>query len=102
VGATDDGTNRADAAVLELHGELDVATADDIRARAADLLTGSVEELTIDLADVSFIDSTAIGALLDVKVMSERAGVRMRLGNVPLGVSRIITISGLADTLGLQ
>jgi anti-sigma B factor antagonist len=102
VGTTDDAYPDAGMAVLALTGELDVANADDIRARGAGLLSADVRELVVDLSGVTFLDSTALGAVLDVRSTAERVGVPLRLEAVPPGIRRVISIAGLAETLGLE
>lgn len=49
-----------DAAVLELHGELDLSTADDLRRTLTEIGDRYLHAV-LDLNDVSLIDSTTIG-----------------------------------------
>jgi len=51
----------------------------------------------IDLAGVSFLDSSAIGALLESKNAAENAGRTMSLIEKPDGVRRVLAIAGLSD-----
>jgi len=94
---------REDArAVLILSGELDLATAGALHEAVAEqLATGGVGELVLDLAKVSFLDSSGLGALLRIRGEVLAAGGNLRVSAVARGPARVIAIAGLADTLGL-
>jgi anti-sigma B factor antagonist len=84
-----------DVAVVQVSGELDLFVAPEFR----ECLTGALEEgtprIVIDLAGVTFIDSSAIGVLIAGARRS--AEVRRELMIVcPAGsVARILEITGL-------
>jgi anti-sigma B factor antagonist len=50
--------------VLDVVGEVDVYSAPELRERLAGLLTASTPSLVVNLAEVSFLDSTGIGTLV--------------------------------------
>jgi anti-sigma B factor antagonist len=50
--------------VLDVVGEVDVYSAPELRERLAALLTASTPSLVVNLAEVSFLDSTGIGTLV--------------------------------------
>jgi anti-sigma B factor antagonist len=52
--------------VVEVTGEIDVASAPVLRDRLLALLNRGAESLVVDLRGVTFIDSTGIGSLLRV------------------------------------
>ncbi len=52
--------------VVEVNGELDVASAPALRDRLLGLLNRGAPDLVIDLRGVTFIDSTGVGSLLRV------------------------------------
>jgi anti-sigma B factor antagonist len=51
-------------AVLDVHGELDIATAPALRSGLNGLIDGGTRRVVVDLLDVGFIDSTALAVLL--------------------------------------
>ena len=53
-----------EAAVLTVAGVLDIATTPELRARLEEALSERLDALTVDLSDVTFIDSTALAALV--------------------------------------
>jgi len=52
--------------VLSVSGELDMATAPSVRERLHALLAAGDDRLIIDLDEVSFLDSTALGVLVGI------------------------------------
>ena len=50
--------------VLELIGEIDVATSPMLRSELSDLLADVPERATLDFTQVSFIDSSGLGVLV--------------------------------------
>ena len=66
------GTDRA---VLQITGEVDVYTAPQVRDRVIRLLADGVRHVIADLREVSFLDSTGLGALVgSLKRVREQGG----------------------------
>ena len=78
---------------FSLSGELDMATGPEL----SDLLvTIPADPVTLDLRDVTFMDSSGI------RVIANRARVApVRLVNVPHRVMRVLEISGVCDLPGI-
>jgi anti-anti-sigma factor len=91
-----EAVERRNAGVLvRLAGELDLHNVDEVRAALAEAGSGEPERLVVDLGEVSFVDSTALGAL----VASEKelpAGTRLLLAAPRPDVRRALDVSGLA------
>ncbi|MFG1953835.1 STAS domain-containing protein [Micromonospora sp. NPDC048830] len=79
----------ADGAVrLVLAGELDLATVETLYDSVTQTITaGRPGRLVVDLAGVTFCDSTGIGALLDARTAANSSGVAFQATN-PRGVTR--------------
>ena len=88
--------------VLIVEGELDLDTVALLRDSAeAELASGDVQTLSLDLADMTFIDSSGLALLVELRRLSIDAGVQFEIGNVRSGPRRVIAIAGLTETLGL-
>ena len=59
-------------ALIVASGELDVQSVPELRERLAEAIDGGTKRIVVDLADVSFIDSLSLSALV---------GVRRKLGD---------------------
>lgn len=53
------------AIVVRLAGDLDLYNAEQVRSALAGAIDRSPTRLVVDVAEVEFIDSTALGALID-------------------------------------
>ena len=62
-----------DAAKVLVEGEVDVSNADQLRSAVDAALAGSAPEVTIDLAQVPYIDSTGIGVLVGAAHRAQEA-----------------------------
>jgi anti-sigma B factor antagonist len=85
---------RAEGAVVSLAGELDLYNAEEVRRALLDTLGDGAELLVVDLAEVTFIDSTALGVLIEARSrLADRDG--FRLAAPGLEARRALEVSGL-------
>ena len=85
---------------LVLAGELDMAAALRLEPAAERLLAEQPHErLVLDLADVQFIDSTGLSALLSIGDRAATLGVEMALVNISEPVRRLLEVSGMLALL---
>ncbi|MEU5402364.1 STAS domain-containing protein [Streptomyces sp. NPDC005963] len=81
--------------VVELGGDLDHHSAPEVRGRLAGLVLRSGQQLVIDLAGLTFCDSSGITVLIAARNLAIAAGASIALAAVPDQVSRIFRIVGL-------
>ena len=85
---------REEAIVVSLAGELDLYNAEEMRGALLEASQAEPDLLVVDLEDVRFIDSTALGVLIEArKRMAERKG--LRLAAPGLETRRALEVSGL-------
>ncbi len=86
--------------MLHLHGRL---TADRDDDRLPDVIRGMVAEgarlVVLDLGNVTYMDSTCLGELIEVQRILERRGGYLVLINVPPRVQYLLRLSRLTDIL---
>jgi anti-sigma B factor antagonist len=80
--------------VLEITGELDLATAPELKWALADLQAEGALNLIVDLSRISFIDSTALGVLVGAQRGLD-VGARLALICAEENVLRIFELTGL-------
>ena len=86
---------------VSLHGEVDVLTVDQVRVALTDALAASPHDIVVDLAELTFIDSTGLGALIFGFQRARDAGVRFRLAHPSRSVRQILVLSGLLEVVEL-
>ncbi len=88
---------------LTLCGEIDVATAGEVRdAVLAALCRSAPATVVLDFRLVSFIDSTGIGVLVSCHRAASITGAELRLTNLAPFARRQLWASGLLGLFGLQ
>ena len=83
---------------LRLSGEID-ASCIDLLASYLNPLPGTTGDVTIDLAEVGFIDSSGLRELIDAHQRAERSGRRVLMTDPSPVVVRLFEISGLSKYL---
>jgi anti-sigma B factor antagonist len=91
----------ADTVTVALHGEVDVATVDQVRVALADAIAAGPRAIEVDLSDLSFIDSTGLGALIFGFQRSRDANIAFRLARASRGIRQILVLSGLLEVVEL-
>jgi len=91
----------ADMVTVALHGEVDVMTVDQVRVALIDAIAGHPRAIVVDLADLSFIDSTGLGALIFGFQRARDAGIAFRLSRPSRGVHQVLVLSGLLEVVEL-
>lgn len=86
-----------DATGLELRGELDSHTANALGERLRRL--GTRSDVTLDLAEVVFIDSSGLRVLIEAHQAHEDASTRLVLNRPSDAVERLLAITGLLEHL---
>jgi anti-anti-sigma factor len=88
---------RDDRSVLRVEGEVDLMTAGTL----ADALTAAIDaasRLALDLAGVSFMDSTGLRVLLEARERAQARGVALELTVAAGGgVERLLALAGVLD-----
>jgi anti-sigma B factor antagonist len=92
--------SRVDSAhVLDVRGELDIASALGLAGPLTDIASDSDGPVVLDLSGLSFMDSTGMSVLLNARRRLTRQGRRM-LVVCPSGpVMRVLELTSLVDTL---
>jgi anti-anti-sigma factor len=89
--------------VVHVRGELDLASTatlrDDLSARVIAMRPPLV---VVDLGLVTFMDSTALSALINVQRNARSIGASLRVVNPSPFVAQLIDTAGLAEALGYR
>lgn len=86
-------------ALLTVHGEIDVDTAAQLRGSLTRCLLDDHPTIDVDLAGVSFCDSSGLHAFLDTSHAAAKAGGVLRLHNPGPIVDRLFTLTGTGTIL---
>jgi anti-sigma B factor antagonist len=82
-------------AVVEVRGDLDMATSPQLRESLQRLIDGGERQVVVDLAGVGFMDSSALGALVIMFRVLGDVGGSLRLAGVQPAVRSVLSITSV-------
>ncbi len=86
----------ADGRTMTLHGELDEIATLELRELLRDPRTGLADELEIELTDVDFLPSVAVGVLAAARGAAAERNASIAFVAAPTSIAhRVLTICGL-------
>jgi anti-anti-sigma factor len=86
--------------VVALRGEIDSTCCEQATAVAVEAINScpaASARIVVDLADVTFLDSSGIGTLVSIRNAGLARGIPTVLERVPAPVQRVLEIVGLAE-----
>jgi anti-sigma B factor antagonist len=91
---------RGDSVVVTIHGDLDIVTSPVLDECLTELET-SHNRIILDLADVDFLDTSALAVIVGHWKKAESAGGMLGLAGARYRYTKTLWITGLADRLSL-
>jgi anti-anti-sigma factor len=87
------------AAVVRLNGRLDLLSAADVKGRLGQVVAQGDRRIVVDLNDVSFVDSSGLGALIGGLKAARQAGGDLRIARPPQQAQTILELTTLNRVL---
>lgn len=94
-------TQSNQVAVVVLKGDLDIASAMEMRQRLQAPLDARETRLVIDLGGVTHVDSAGLGEVVRALKLARRAGGDVRLCGLRADVLRIFEVTGLTKAMAV-
>ncbi|MCH6267452.1 anti-sigma factor antagonist [Neobacillus citreus] len=88
--------------VVKASGEIDAFTAPKLREELAALVDGKNKVITIDLKDVSYLDSTGLGVFVGLFKQLKNNGGELRLIEMSERLKRLFQITGLSHVMEIK
>lgn len=85
--------------VLRVDGELDLATTPHLRTRLGHVIADADGPILLDLAGLTFIDSTGLCAILTANAELDRQGRELRVVGTSVQVRQLFEICGITDLI---
>jgi anti-sigma B factor antagonist len=99
---TFDVDHRGDDTVIVVSGELDLQTAPALRERVDSLVAEGSRSIVLDLAGVSFLDSSGLGALLGIRREITSSGGTLALQDLQPSVRKIFAITRMESAFDIR
>jgi anti-sigma B factor antagonist len=97
-----EATERDGLAVLAVFGEVDVATAPQLRQLLVETASSGHQRVVVDLAEVDFLDSTGLGILVSGLKRFRTLGGDLTVAAAQPRVRKVFDITGLTTVFGLH
>ena len=81
--------------IASVRGDFDTDAAPVVTRQLLALLAKPIESLTVDLSEVTFMDSAGLGVLTVVRNHATHAGVRFALRNPSRNVEQVLRAAGM-------
>jgi anti-sigma B factor antagonist len=91
-----------DGVIVALGGEIDLAIAAPLREALTSAIGETRQRVIIDLAGVTFIDSTGLHAILDAYVLCRELARTLTIRPGPPNVQRIFELTRVLDQLPFE
>jgi anti-anti-sigma factor len=88
--------------VLTLSGELDLASAGVLDTAIAELCTDGAERITLEMAELEFMDSTGLRSVIVGQELCEVNGCELMIGERSPQVRRLFEVSGVGEKLSYR
>ena len=92
--------SRGDCMVITIHGDLDIVTSPQLD-ECLTAVEGSHRWIILDLADVDFLDTSALAVIVGHWKKAAAAGGNLALAGARYRYAKTLWITGLADKLTL-
>ena len=93
---------RGPSIVLEVDGELDLASAPQLKRALEQAWGNAPEEIVLDLGKLRFMDMSGLRVLLSARQRAERRGTELVLTNVGDSIRRVLTLAGVNGLLPIR
>lgn len=93
---------QGDAVVLRLHGELDMATSPTLDRAIAAAFDGGGTSVIVDLASLTFMDSTGIAVLLGARRRADEGGCSLVVRSPRRPVLKAFRLTGVDQILSIE
>lgn len=78
-----------------LKGEVDISNASQLRSELKTMLEEKTASVTMDIKDLSYIDSTGLGVMIGAYTRMKEQGVSMKMVNPAKNVEKLLKITSL-------
>ena len=90
-----DVNTAGDVATLRLNGELDVASAPQLRDTVVQLVSEGRTNIVFDCSKLDFVDSTGLGVFIGTRARALAANGTVALAGVSPALQRLLAVTGI-------
>ena len=88
--------------VVSVAGEIDITTAPQLRDQLAELIEAGHDRIVVDLNQVGFLDSTALGVMVGAHKRLRDRGHGLALACTQPSILRVLDVTGLSSVFAMH
>ncbi len=88
-------------AIVEVHGDVDVATSEEFRAFLMSTIDGGAQQLIVNMLGVTYLDSTGLSCFIAARNKIREVDGSIALVIASPQVLKILEITGLTDVFSI-
>lgn len=85
-----------------IEGEIDAFTAPMLREKLAEITLNDSKEITLDLSQVSYMDSTGLGVFVGFFKNTKAENATLKLTGLSSRLKRLFDITGLGEIMDIE
>ncbi len=97
LGVTVESARAGQWPVVRVSGEIDIQTSPILEEHLVAAADGGLTSVVVDLAEVTFLDSTGLSVLIGGLKRCQEAGGEMRLAGLRPNVRKVLEVTGLTE-----
>ncbi|MGI8760226.1 MAG: STAS domain-containing protein [Jatrophihabitantaceae bacterium] len=91
-----------DTTIVAVTGDIDLYTSPRLQEQLAALIDSGASELVVDLSNVPFLDSTALGALVGARKDAMERGGSITLAGAQNNVVKVLRVTKLTEVFAMH
>ena len=88
-----------DIVVIDVKSDMDLYNVHELKEMVKKMIRMNVRKFILNLEDVSYIDSSGIGALIQIFTQTKKEGLQLKISNVHGSVAKVIKLTKLMEFL---
>ncbi|MFZ5519032.1 MAG: STAS domain-containing protein [Candidatus Zhuqueibacterota bacterium] len=88
-------TKKGDFSILQISGDVDLYSSPQVREHIVNLIDRKSPNLLVNLADVTYMDSSGVATLVEALQLTNKKGGRLKLYNLGNAIRDVFELSRL-------
>lgn len=85
---------------LHVRGDLDLVTGPQLRQRLHSVIDRSIGDVSVDLAEVRFLDASGLAVLVEARQRLQASGRRLTVSRASTRTLRVFRLAGVSTLFG--
>ncbi len=93
--------NKGNVVEIKVKGDIEMMTIKEFKEKLLDIGENNDVDITLDLSEVDYIDSSGVGVLISLNKIQRKKGKKLELTKVSPKFLNVLKLSSLAEVFNL-